>query len=110
MQVVDMKVQEVEIGGALPHFVQHQRMMRNWVTDIRIEAQHTGRARNELGGGDGIPTREECYLMTLPDQRLAQTCNHPLRSAIESWRHALEERRNLCNPHHLTPLRPATRD
>jgi hypothetical protein len=72
MQVVDMKVQEVEIGGALPHFVQHQRMMRNWVTDIRIEAQRTGSARNELGGGDGIPAGEKCYLMTLPDQLLSQ--------------------------------------
>ena len=67
-----MKVQDVEIGGALPHFVQHQRIMRNWVTDIRIEAQRTGRARNELGGGDGIPAREKCYSMILPDQLLGQ--------------------------------------
>ena len=49
VQVVDMKVQDIEIGSTLAHFVQHQRVMRNWVTGIRIEAQRTGRALNQLG-------------------------------------------------------------
>ena len=49
VQVVDMKVQDIEIGGTLAHFVQHQRVMRNRVTGIRIEAQRTGRALNQLG-------------------------------------------------------------
>ena len=34
VQVIDMEVQDIELGDALPHLVKHQHMMRNWVTDI----------------------------------------------------------------------------
>ena len=47
VQVIDMEVQDIELSDALPHLVKHQHMMRSWVTDIGIEAQSTGSARNE---------------------------------------------------------------
>ena len=70
MQVVNVEVQDVEIIRTLPHLVEHQHVMRNRVADMRIKAQGPGRARNEFRGGDGIPTREQGDLMTLPNQLL----------------------------------------
>ena len=65
MEMVDMEVKHVELGGVRTHLVQHQHVIGHDIADGGVEPQCLRAARHEIGGGDGITTCEQGHLMAL---------------------------------------------
>ena len=58
MKLVDVEMQNVEVFRELAYSVEHQHVIGDPIADIAVEAQCHGRAAHQLGGGDGVRTRE----------------------------------------------------
>jgi hypothetical protein len=99
MHIIDMKVQDVEFVGSFTQLIEHHHLMRDRIADRRVKPQRMGGAGHEFGSCNRIAAGKQRDLMTLRYQFLGQIGNHPLGTAIEARRHALEQRSNLCNPH-----------
>ena len=54
--------------------------------------------RHQPGARDRVAAREERHIVALPNQLLGQIGDHALGAAVQLWRDALEERRDLCDP------------
>jgi hypothetical protein len=99
MELIDVEVQQIEFRGAPVHPVEHPHVMGDRVAHAGIEPQRARHAGNESSGGQRILAGEQRDVMAEANQLLGQIGNNPLRTAIESWRDALHQRRDLCDFH-----------
>jgi hypothetical protein len=99
MQVIDMKMQDVEIFLATPHLLQHHDVVRQRVSDDRVEPKGNITAPHQLGSRSRIPAGKQCNLMSLANELFRQVRNDPFSAAIESGRHTFIEWGNLSDPH-----------
>jgi hypothetical protein len=65
MEMVDMEVKHVELGGVRAHLVQHQHVIGHDIADGGVQPQCLRAARHKISGGDGITTCEQGHLMAL---------------------------------------------
>ena len=99
MELVDMEVQNVEIVGTFAHPVQHQHVIRNWITHVRVEPQRRRRATHNACGRHGIAACEQSHVMTQADEFLSKIGDNAFCAAIEPRRHALNKRSDLRDFH-----------
>jgi hypothetical protein len=70
MQVIDMKVQYVELCGAPINLLQHDDMTGKLVDTAGTQSQRFAAAGNQVRCRNRITTGEQRHLMTLPNQLL----------------------------------------
>jgi hypothetical protein len=75
--VVSMEVQHVEVARPLPHFLQHQHVVRERVANLRIETQASFAACHELRRRFRVAACEQCNLVTLAYQFFGEVGNDP---------------------------------
>ena len=97
--IVEVEVQEVEIGGAPVDALQHHHVQRVGVAHRAVEPQRPRPRRFELRRRHRIAAGEQRHVVTERDQFLGQPGYHPLGAAIELGRDSLGQRRNLCDVH-----------
>jgi hypothetical protein len=107
LQDVDVEMKHVELVGALPHLLQHHRMMGQGIAHGRVEAQRHIAAGHQFGRGAGIGAGEQRDLVALTHEFLGEIGNDPFGAAIERRRDALIERRDLSDLHRQDLLRRA---
>ena len=103
MELVDVKVQHVELRRHLPHLVEHQHVVWNGIAHRWIEPKRLCAARHELCGGDGLPAGEQRDIMALRHQSLGEIADDSFRASVEARRHAFDQGGNLRNSHWLGP-------
>jgi hypothetical protein len=99
MQVINVEVQHVELGGEVDHVLHHGDVVRHGVVAPRIEPQPARRHGVQPRRGHGIGGGEQGDVLAHVHQRLGKVRHHPLGTAIELRRHALVQRRDHGNPH-----------
>jgi hypothetical protein len=92
MQVVDVKMQHVELVRGPKHLLEHPDMMRKRVNRVGIEPERTLAHGLEPGRCHRIAAREQGDVVPLAHELFGQDMNDPLRAPVEVGRHALIER------------------
>ena len=99
VELVDMKMEDVELVGHAPHSVEHHHVIRDWVAHVRIEPQRTFTTRNESSSRVRFRTGEECDVMPLRYQRLSEEACYSLRTPIGPRWNTLDQRSDLRDFH-----------
>ena len=80
MQDIGVEMQNVELVRSLTYLVERDHVVGDCVAHCRIKTQGPSRARNQLGGSDGISACEQRNLMPLlllgGLERLQKAYNH----------------------------------
>src|SRR5215204_1503260 len=106
MELVDMKVQDIELVRKATDTVKLEHVVGNRVVYIGIETQSHGRATDQVSARHRISTCEQGHVMTQPDQFIGEIGDDTFGSTIESGRHALDQRRDLRNFHFFSLHQP----
>src|ERR1700744_1032230 len=72
MKLVDVKVQDVELFGVIADAVEHKHIVRVWIPNAGAEAQRQRRTTHQPAGRDGVPTRKQSNVVSLPAQLFAE--------------------------------------
>ena len=99
VKLVDVEVEDVELVRHLTHAVEHQHVIRDGILYVGVEAQRHRHATHQVRAGNRIAAGKQRDVVTLPDQFVGKIGNDTLATTIQPWRHALHERRDLCNFH-----------
>lgn len=99
MNIVDVKMQQIEFARATPHLLDHRHVVRQGVFHARIEPQCLGRTGRKLGRCDRVGAGEERDVVTCGDEFFTEVGNDPFRAAIEPGRHAFHQGRDLGDFH-----------
>src|SRR6266436_8059735 len=99
MQIINVKLDDIELHSALEHMFEHQNLVRQLIYAVFIEAQCTTARRDEVRLGHRVSTCKKRDLMALANQFLGEIRYNPLRTAVILWRHTLKKRRHLSNSH-----------
>ena len=102
MELIDMEVQDVEVGGPLPDAVEHQHVIGNRIAHAGVEAQSLRHAGHEFGGRDRIPAGKQRDVMAERHQFLGQVGDDPLGAAVKPWGNAFDQRRDLRDFHYCS--------
>ena len=70
MKLVDVKMENVELVGALANLIEHQHIIGDGIADRGRKTKRRLGTRHELGRGQRVATGKERELMTLLDQLL----------------------------------------
>ena len=97
-----MKVQHIEPAGETLHLLQHHRVIRDMVTDIRIKPQGLAARRHQICAGSGVAAGKQGDIVTLPDELVGQVRNHTFGASVKTGRYAFDEGRNLRYLHGYT--------
>src|SRR5437763_16184779 len=87
-----MKVENVELVRLPPHPIEHPQMIDERVLDLAVEPQSFLAGGLQASRGPRIPAREQCHLVSAPDQLVRQIGDDPFGAAIVSRRAAFVER------------------
>src|SRR4029434_7376081 len=99
MQIIDVKMNHIELVGVLKHPVEHHQVMRHVINTPLIQPQRAGasgdqsglRARasgNQSAWRDRVATCEKSHVVSIADQFSSKIRNDPSRPSITFWRHA----------------------
>jgi hypothetical protein len=99
VQVVGVKVQDVELIGTAPHAIEHDQMMDERVLAVAVEPQRAAVTRFQNGRCLGITAREQSNVVPEPDQFFREIRYHALGPAVEPWRAAFVKRSDLRDLH-----------
>ena len=99
MQVIDVKMDDIEFRGALKDMLEHQYLIRHLVCAVLVQPQGAPARSDQSGRRLGVPTGKERYFVTLPHQFLREMRHDPFRPAVLFWRDTFKKRRHLSNSH-----------
>ena len=105
MERVDMEMQDVEAARDSADLVEHDHVMRNIILDRGIQTYRFCRAGNQVGGSDGIATREKGHFVAFSHERFAKMGDYALCSPVKPRGHTFHQGRNLSDLHVTVPLR-----
>ena len=94
MQLIDVEVQDIELGSHLPDLVEHQQMIGDGVLD-GILPKSPPAARHQICAGHRISAGEQGHIVPLRDQLFREVRDDALCSAVVTRRHAFDQRRDL---------------
>ena len=103
VEVVDVPVNDVEPMRRRRDRLQLDDLVRERIDDRLVEPQAARRAGDQLGGGPGIPAREERHVVALPDELFRQVGDDALGPAVSGGRDALHQWCDLCDSHREHP-------
>ena len=94
-----MKVQHVELVGALEHTLDHRHVQRIGIADGPVEPQGPRPDGVELGSGHRIAAGEQRHVVPQRHQLLGQPRHDALGAAVELRRGRFGQRGDLCDAH-----------
>src|SRR5437868_9076747 len=106
MEILDMKVNHVELRRHVGDLSEHSIMRGQRIAGTLVQAQSSFTAGDEPCTCDRVAAGEERDIMTLCDEFLRQIGNDSLGAAVTFWRHPFEKRRDLCDSQFPSPLSP----
>ena len=104
-EVVDVKVQNVELIGSPVDQFQHPCIGRHPVPYARIEPDRLRPHRLELRRSNQSSAGEQGHVVTHTDQFFGEISDHPLGSAVQLRGNRFKQRRNLSDAHDERPPR-----
>jgi len=99
MEVIHVKMNDVELGRALENILQHDVMMDYLVPATLIQTQRLRARSHQPRSRFRISARKQRYFMALTNQFLGEIRHYAFCSPVIFRRHALIKRRHLCNSH-----------
>jgi hypothetical protein len=99
MHVIDMKMNDVEIGRARENMFEHGEVVGHLILAMLIQAQRPPAGRHQARIGFRITTRKQRHFVSLSHQFLREIRHHAFCSPVIFRRYALIKRRHLCNSH-----------
>src|SRR5260370_20442400 len=102
MQVIDMKMNDVELTRVLENTLQHDEMVGHLALVTFIQTQRPPARRHQPRIRLRISARKERHFVALSHQFFGEIRHHAFRSSIILRRHAFIKRRHLCNSHTQT--------
>ena len=91
MNVIEMKMHNVELRYSVKDVIEHQHYERQRVLTRLIEPERRWAGRNQSSACDGIAAGEECNLMSLPDKFFREIRDDALSSAVQDRGHTLDQ-------------------
>jgi hypothetical protein len=104
VEVIDVKVDDVEFVGHITDPVDHHHMRQKLVVD-GMEPERARPGRNQPRFGHGISAREQRDVVALAHQLIGEIGDDSFGSAIQSGRNAFVEGRDLRDSHVDSSLR-----
>src|SRR4030095_5082995 len=105
MQVIDMKMNDVELARTLENTLQHDEMVGHLALVTFIQTQRPPARGDEPLIRIRISPRKERHFVALSHQFLGEIRHHAFRSPVIFRRDAFIKRRYLCNSH--TQIKPS---
>src|SRR5260370_20709973 len=102
MQVIDMKMNDVELTRVLENTLQHDEMVGHLALVTFIQTQRPPARRHQPRIRLRISARKERHFVALSHQFFGGIRHHAFRSSIILRRHAFIKPRHLCNSHPQT--------
>src|SRR5262249_37049400 len=99
MQVIDMKMSDVELDRALEDILQHDVMVSQMVPTTLVQTQRPRARSHQPRVGLRISARKEHHFVALSHQFLGEVARTPSRTAVMSRTHAFIKPRHLCKSH-----------
>jgi hypothetical protein len=88
VEVIDVKVDEIEVLALIQHALHQKHMVRQRVDAIRRQAKRLLAYWHQTGFRERVATGEKCDFMTVPYEFLRQVRHDPLSSPIQLRRNA----------------------
>src|ERR1700726_2292219 len=95
MQIIRMKMENIKLSAMLPHFFEHQDMVRKEIMATRSCSERGSTPRYKSCVGAGVATGEERHVVPKTHQFFGKPGNNALRTPIPGWRNAFVQRCNL---------------
>jgi hypothetical protein len=108
MQIIRMKVDEVELFRLAKDLLHHQYMMREGIDRIGVQPQRFLAGFHEVSVGYRIAARKQSDLVAQCHETFRKPGNNSFGPSIVSRRNTLIKWRNLGNPHPLGSFATAT--
>src|SRR5260221_3344381 len=108
VQIVDVKVDDIEFLGVAEHELQHANMMGQLIHAVLAQTEEMLGRGDQPGASNGITTGEQGYVMSLTNQLFRQVRDNPLGSTVILGRDTFIERRNLRDLHGIDPCKQNT--
>jgi len=89
VQVTEVEVHHVELGGTLMHALEEQHVVRHFVDAVLVEPEAPVRDGDETGARVRVARSEERHVVALADELLGQVRDDALRAAVVLGRDAL---------------------
>jgi len=99
MQVIDMKMNDVELGRALEESFQHDEVVRHLVLTMLIRSQRASARSHYVRFRHRISARKKRHIVALSHQLLCEIRYDAFCSPVIFRRYAFIKRRHLCNSH-----------
>jgi hypothetical protein len=99
VQVVDVKVKNVESGCMLADAIEHQHIIGNWIYDMGVETQCGGRAAYQTRGRYGITTSKQRDIVPEFDEFLREIRYDAFGATVKPRWNAFHQRRYLSDLH-----------
>src|SRR4029434_2592036 len=94
-----MGMDDVELAGLFGDGLEQRGTDGSRIRTRAAQAQGPGTDWDEFGSGAGGPTRKQRDVVTQADQFVRQPGDHALSPAVQFWRYALSEGRDLRDAH-----------
>ena len=101
MQVVDMKMQDIELGRLGHDLVKHHHVKGDRIMPFSIQPQGAVSAGNDIGARDRVAACEQRHVVAESDELFREIGHYTLSAPVKSRGHAFNQRRNLRNLHQL---------
>src|SRR5271155_2876303 len=101
MNVVDMRVNQVEVRRLAEYVLHHQDVMRQRIFTLWIEPQGGGTSRHQTRCGDGITAGEQSDIMPQANELFGEPGHNSFSATVQTGWNALVKRRYLCNSHEI---------
>ena len=104
MQIVNVEMDQIEVVLLVEHALDQKHMMRQRVDTTWSQSKRLLTYGHQMGLGERVAAGKKSHIMSLPYEFFGEIGNYPFGSAIEFWRNAFVEWRNLGNSHNRSVL------
>ena len=99
MQVINVEVYDIKVFSLVERVLYQKHMMGEGVDTGLSQSKRSLAYRHQTGFRERVAAGEKRNLMSLPYELFGETGNYSFGPAIEFWRNALIEWRDLGNSH-----------
>ena len=103
VQLRDVKMDDVELIGALHHLLEHEHVRGEMIPAHRVQPERSSAPWHKCGRRLGIPAGEERHVMPQPYEFIRQKRYNSFGPAIQFRRNTLTQRSDLRNSHLSLP-------
>ena len=82
VQIINVKMDDIELRSALEHTFQHQNLVRQSVHAVLVQTQRAPAPRHQPSFRHRVATGKERHVVTLTNQFLSEVRHNPFRPSI----------------------------